>query len=40
MVGPMKLSCDNHEGGGAVKFQEWDGKKWIVITAFGRFSER
>ena len=21
-----------HEGGGDVKFQEWDGKKWNVIT--------
>lgn len=29
---PMKLSCENHEGGGAVKFQQWDGKKWVVIS--------
>jgi len=29
---PVKLSCLDHEGGGAVKFQQWDGNKWVVIT--------
>jgi len=29
---PLKVSCLDHEGGGAVKFQQWDGNKWIVIT--------
>jgi branched-chain amino acid transport system substrate-binding protein len=29
---PLKLSCADHEGGGAVKFQQWDGKQWKVIT--------
>ena len=24
--------CADHEGGGAVKFQQWDGKQWKVIT--------
>ncbi|MBI4291925.1 MAG: ABC transporter substrate-binding protein [Betaproteobacteria bacterium] len=28
----LKVSCMDHEGGGAVKFMEWDGKKWKVIT--------
>ncbi len=28
----LKVSCMDHEGGGAVKFQQWDGKKWNVIT--------
>ena len=28
----LKLSCVDHEGGGQVKFQEWDGKQWKVIT--------
>jgi branched-chain amino acid transport system substrate-binding protein len=28
----IKLSCSDHEGGGAVKFQQWDGKKWTVIS--------
>ncbi len=29
---PLKVSCLDHEGGGAVKFQEWDGNKWKVLT--------
>jgi len=29
---PLKTSCFDHEGGGQVKFQQWDGKKWNVIT--------
>ncbi|NQU64985.1 MAG: ABC transporter substrate-binding protein [SAR324 cluster bacterium] len=29
---PLKLSCFDHEGGGAIKFQQWDGKKWNLIT--------
>ena len=29
---PLKVSCLDHEGGGQVKFQQWDGKKWNVIT--------
>ena len=28
----LKVSCLDHEGGGAVKFQEWTGTKWNVIT--------
>ncbi len=28
----LKVSCLDHEGGGAVKFLQWDGKKWNVIT--------
>ena len=29
---PLKVSCMDHEGGGAVKFQQWDGKQWKVIS--------
>jgi branched-chain amino acid transport system substrate-binding protein len=29
---PLKVTCADHEGGGAVKFQQWDGTKWKVIT--------
>jgi branched-chain amino acid transport system substrate-binding protein len=32
LMSPIKLSCFDHEGGGAVKFQEWDGEKWNVVT--------
>ena len=28
----LQVSCMDHEGGGAVKFQQWDGKQWKVIT--------
>ncbi|MCX7140201.1 MAG: ABC transporter substrate-binding protein [Proteobacteria bacterium] len=28
----LKVSCTDHEGGGAVKFMQWDGKKWNIIT--------
>jgi len=28
----LKVSCLDHEGGGAVKFLQWDGKKWKVIS--------
>ncbi|MEH6814261.1 MAG: ABC transporter substrate-binding protein [Motiliproteus sp.] len=29
---PLHVSCADHEGGGAVKFSEWDGKKWVELT--------
>jgi branched-chain amino acid transport system substrate-binding protein len=29
---PITLSCRDHEGGGGVKFQQWDGKQWVVLT--------
>ena len=28
----LKVSCMDHEGGGSVKFMQWDGKKWNTIT--------
>lgn len=28
----IKLSCEDHEGGGRVRFQQWDGAKWQVIS--------
>jgi branched-chain amino acid transport system substrate-binding protein len=32
LIPPITLSCRNHEGGGSVKFQQWDGKQWTVLT--------
>jgi len=32
MLPPVKTSCEDHEGSGAVKVQQWDGKKWNAIT--------
>jgi branched-chain amino acid transport system substrate-binding protein len=32
LMPPITLSCRDHEGGGSVKFQQWDGKQWTVLT--------
>jgi branched-chain amino acid transport system substrate-binding protein len=32
MFPPIKTSCDDHEGSGATKVQQWDGAKWVAIT--------
>jgi branched-chain amino acid transport system substrate-binding protein len=32
LLAPFSLSCRDHEGGGSVRFQQWDGKQWTVIT--------
>jgi branched-chain amino acid transport system substrate-binding protein len=29
---PLRVSCADHEGGGAVKFLQWDGVQWKVIS--------
>ena len=28
LMPPLALSCRDHEGGGGVKFQQWDGTQW------------
>ncbi|ALC15117.1 amino acid/amide ABC transporter substrate-binding protein, HAAT family [Desulfuromonas soudanensis] len=32
LLQPLKLSCMDHEGGGAVKFQRWNGDKWEIVS--------
>jgi branched-chain amino acid transport system substrate-binding protein len=32
LMPPIKVSCFDHEGSGLAKFQQWDGKRWNVIT--------
>jgi len=29
---PVKTSCDDHEGSGATKVQQWDGIKWVPLS--------
>jgi branched-chain amino acid transport system substrate-binding protein len=29
---PIKVTCDDHEGNGSVLFQQWDGKKWNIVS--------
>jgi branched-chain amino acid transport system substrate-binding protein len=28
----IKVSCEDHEGSGPVLIQQWDGKKWTVVS--------
>jgi branched-chain amino acid transport system substrate-binding protein len=29
---PVKVTCEDHEGSGPVLIQQWDGKKWTVVS--------
>ena len=31
---PIKTSCEDHEGSGMVKFQQWDGTAFKQVTPF------
>jgi branched-chain amino acid transport system substrate-binding protein len=32
LMQPLKLSCSDHEGGGAAKVQQWDGAQWTLVS--------
>jgi branched-chain amino acid transport system substrate-binding protein len=32
LIPPRTLFCRDHKGGGSVKFQQWDGTQWTVLT--------
>jgi len=32
LIMPLKITCKDHEGGGNIKFQQWDGEKWVSIS--------
>ncbi len=32
LMAPLSITCADHEGGGPVKFSEWDGDKWVEVT--------
>jgi branched-chain amino acid transport system substrate-binding protein len=29
---PIKVSCEDHEGNGPVMIEQWDGKKWTIVS--------
>ena len=29
---PIAVSCEDHEGGGPVRVQQWDGEKWTFVS--------
>jgi branched-chain amino acid transport system substrate-binding protein len=28
----VKVTCEDHEGNGPVLFEQWDGKKWTIVS--------
>jgi branched-chain amino acid transport system substrate-binding protein len=32
LISPLTFSCRDHEGSGGVKFQQWDGTQWNLLT--------
>ncbi len=32
MMRPLRVSCENHEGNGMAAVQQWDGKKWTMVS--------
>lgn len=32
LLRPLKVTCENHEGNGLALVQQWDGKKWTIVS--------
>ena len=32
LVRPLRVSCENHEGNGQLLIQQWDGRKWTIVS--------
>jgi branched-chain amino acid transport system substrate-binding protein len=32
MTRPIRVTCENHEGNGEALVQQWDGKKWTIVS--------
>jgi branched-chain amino acid transport system substrate-binding protein len=32
MMRPLRVTCENHEGNGQALIQQWDGKKWTIVS--------
>jgi branched-chain amino acid transport system substrate-binding protein len=29
---PLKVTCEDHEGSGPIRIQQWDGQKWALVS--------
>jgi branched-chain amino acid transport system substrate-binding protein len=29
---PLKVTCEDHEGSGPIRVQQWDGQKWALVS--------
>ena len=34
MLGPLALSCQDHQGADVARVQQWDGKAWKIISDY------
>jgi len=32
LLRPLRVTCENHEGNGLALVQQWDGKKWTIVS--------
>jgi branched-chain amino acid transport system substrate-binding protein len=32
LMRPLRVTCENHEGNGMAAVQQWDGKKWTIVS--------
>ena len=32
LMRPLRVTCENHEGNGQALVQQWDGKKWTIVS--------
>jgi branched-chain amino acid transport system substrate-binding protein len=32
LMRPLRVTCENHEGNGMAFVQQWDGKKWNIVS--------
>ncbi|HET9489354.1 MAG TPA: ABC transporter substrate-binding protein [Methylomirabilota bacterium] len=32
LLRPLRVTCENHEGNGMAAVQQWDGKKWNIVS--------
>lgn len=32
LMPPLQITCADHEGSGALRFQQWDGNRWVSVS--------